>query len=542
MLTVDSNKSSLFYAEETTIKTLPVTPTWRPLQPNSYSSFGGDTKTTMSEPITKDRQRFKGSVTDLDVKAGITSDVKQDNLSRIMQGFLYALAHEKATTAPINPTGTQRTITSVAAGSITASAAFGSTPVSSLLFSKGFAKAQNNSLTRLTAVAGAVYSVSPYYGGEAESALVAEAAPPATASVEVVGFALHGDVLLYGPGSTFGGAVVVNPLLSSAANVDFTTLGLQAGEWVYLGDNNDDLSDTGATEYNFFAADGTTRNRGYCRIAAISATVLQFDICIGSATWALGSGAGGSCAIGASTYASMYFGTVIHNELSANIVRTTYTLQRQLGKGAGNQDMLEYISGAVPDQLSLSIPSNNKLTADLSFVGMDAQQEYAASLSGTYLPQDASAAYNTASDLFAAFIYIVGDSAPLFGYATDQKLTINNNAKPNKALGVIGAFEANIGDFDVSGSITAYFDDIASMTAVRNNSDVGLTNVFSKSNAGWIVDLPMLTLKSPGLKVEKDKPIMSDVSHDASVGSNDFTLLYNHFSYLPSAAMSNYAG
>lgn len=543
--TIDSNKTNLTYAAETSLKVLPGNPTWHPLQPNSYSSFGGDVKTVMREPITGSRQRYKGTVTDLDVKAGINVDMTQNNLTRLLQGFLFAHAHEKAKTAPISPSGTSKTVTAVAAGQFTASAAIGTVPTDSILLSKGFANLENNSLTRVTAVAGAVYSVSPYKGGDAEAALVAEAAPPAGASLEVVGIALSGDVELYVPGSTFNGGVTLQAILSSAADVDFTTLGLLPGEWVYLGDNDDDLGDTAATEYNFLGT-GNVRNRGYCRIASIAAHEMTFDLAIGASGWAQGGGTGGACSIPANGFVSLYFGTVIRNEPAiANIIRTTYTLQRYLGQNDSDADQLEYISGAIPNELTLNAPSNNKVTADLSFVGMDTLQESEAALAGTYEAETNEPAINTAQDLYAAFLYIVDATksasakAPLFGFATDEKLVVNNNTKPNKALGVVGAIEGSVGNFDVSGTLTCYFDDIAALQAVRNNSDVGLSNIFAAKNSGFIFDLPLLTVSSPGAKVEKDKPIMVDISQNAAPGALDFTLLFNSFAYLPDAAMAS---
>lgn len=552
--TIDSNSSNLTYAVETSLAVLPVTPLWHPLEPNSYSSFGGDIKTTMREPITATRQRSKGSVTDMDVKAGFTTDLTQDNMTKLLQGFLFAAAHEKPKTKQLNvgePGGpAQVAVSSVSTTSFTTAAAFGAL-VGSILQSKNFTNAQNCDITRVSAISGAVYTAAKYDAGAVDPALVVEAAPPAAATLEVVGFALHGDVLLYGPGSTYNSATVVQPFLYSAATTDFTTLGLMVGEWVYLGDSTDLLADTGATEFNFFSTGGTpVRNRGYCRIAVISTHQLIFDLVVNAVAWGLGAGTGGSCAVGASGYVSLYFGTVIRNEpLPANIVRWSYTLQRFLGLGNNSNNNLESIDGAIPNELAINMPSSNKLSIDLNFVGMNPAQQYAATLAGTYEALVSEPAFNSAQDVFALFLYIINPAVsaaaqvPLFAYASDEKLTVNNNVKPNKAIGTVGAFEGNVGMLEVSGSLTCYFDDIAAQQAVFNNANVGLTNIFAKPAAagGFILDLPMLTLALPGLKVEKDKPIMADITYSASVGTAGHTVLYNKFSYLPASAMDNYA-
>ena len=542
--TMSSNSVGLTYAEEVSLKVLANTPVWYPLEPNTYSNFGGDLKTVSREPINATRQKLKGTVTDLDVTAGFNIDFTQNNLTRLLQGFFFSTAHEKVKTMPLN--GTQVPLTSVAAGSFGAASGLAGFKVGSIVQSRNFTNAQNNRLNRVTAAAAAALTVATYNPNATSVAMVAEAAPPAAAAIDTVGFALSGDVKLYVPGSNSG--ATTQPYLSSAATVDFTTLGLLPGEWVYLGDINDDLTDTGATEFNFIV--GTARNRGFCRIApaGISAHMLQFDLAIGSSMWVPSGSGDGSVAISASSYVSLYFGTVIRNEpTAAAIIRRTYTLQRYLGKGVGNQDMLEYVAGAVPNEFTMNIPSNAKLATDMTFVGMDTQQQYAATLPGTYATGPSGEdAFNTSQNVFVQLLYIVNaalaDSTPLFGYASDQKLTINNNTKPDKAIGVIGAFEATSGNFDVSGTLTCYFDDIAAQQAVRNNTDVGLVDIYTKDSSGMIFDLPLLTLGLNGLKVEKDKPIEADITQSASPGTSNYTLLHNKFSFLPASAMANYQG
>jgi hypothetical protein len=546
--TIDSNKTNLTYAEEASLKVLPTTPVWYPLEPNTYASFGGDLKTTPREPINASRQRAKGTVTDLDVSAGFNLDFVQNQITRLLQGFFFSTAREKFATQPLN--GTQVPVTSVLATSGPTiqnfNAANGLTPlVGAIVKSEGFGKNANNTLSRVTISTAAKVTAVSHLANKPAHALVDEPAPPSTARLRVVGFALSGDVKLYGPGSTFGGGPVIQPFLSSAT-LNFTTLGLIPGEWVYLGDSTDSLADTGATEFNFIGT-GNVRCRGFCRIGSITATQLTFDISIGSDAWALSGTGDGSIAIGASAYVSLFFGTVIRNEPAvADIIRRTYTLQRYLGKGVGNQDNLESVSGAIPDQFTLNMASNSKLDCDMSFVAMDTAQQYTASLPGTYSALSRETAYNTSQDVYAMLLYIINTAAttqaPLFGYATDEKLTINNNASVNKAIGVVGGFEGTVGNFDVSGTLTCYFDDIAAQQAVRNNADVGLTNIFAKQNEGFLIDLPLLTLGLNGLKVEKDKPIMADITQTASPGAQNYTALYNKFHYLPDSAMANYKG
>jgi hypothetical protein len=542
---IDSNKTSGYYNEEAALK-VPGSGPWYPIEPNSYSDYGGDIKTVAREPITATRQRAKGTVTDLDVQAGWNEDFTQNNLSRLIQGFLFANARTKPTNLPLSSmTGVVAYGVSVVAGApgsfhrAAGSFITDGWKVGHIFFTTGFVNKANNFLWVVTAVTATDLSVvasdSMQTTNEAgdgvveTSVLVAEAATVGV--IEAVGFQLPSSATLTGVGSD-----IPNIALNCDA-VNLTTLGLIAGEYLYIGDV-DVNTGAGAVPHSFLTAGTVLPIRGYARIASIAAAQILFDVTLlenfGEATGA---------AL-AATLPNIYFGTVIQNEANPElIVRRTYTLLRTLGTDIEGAPVYETVSGAVPNEFTLNIPSNNKLAADLKLIAMDTESG-STEPSGTFLNALNEEPYNTSQDVYAMLLYIIDqtqpEQVPLFGYATDEKLTINNNVKPNKAIGVVGGFEASVGMLDVSGSLTCYFDDPAAIEAIRNNDNVGLINIFAKKLQGMIFDMSMLTLGGGRLKVEKDKPIMADITHTAAAGVNDNTILYNKFDYLPATAMSNY--
>lgn len=499
---INSNVTGLRYAEEETLKTLPTTPVWRPLEPNSYSDFGGQISTVARNPINPSRQRQKGVVTDVEASGGFNQDLTFDNTTRLLQGFFFADAREKVTTAPLNAAAV--VITGVTAGTKTYAAATGlaTLKVGSLVQVSGFGLTANNGVKTLATVAAGAVTVA--------EVVVDEAAPPAGAKLETVGFKFPAaDVSI-----SLNGALV---RLNSAAT-NLTTLGLVAGEWVFLGGD--------------VANSAFTSNAGWARIGAVAAAYLEFD----KTSWT------GQVEAGTGKTIQIFFGTVIKNESDpALIKRRTYHVERTLGSDA-NGVMSEYLVGAVSNELSLNIAQADKVTVDLSFVACDNEQRTGTEgvKAGTRPALDPSDAFNTSSDFSRIKLASVTatDSAPvpLFAFATEMTLSINNNVTPDKAIGVLGAFDTSVGTFEVGGNTTAYFASIEAVQAVRNNEDITIDVIMLKKNKALLFDIPLLSLGDGRLGVEQDNAITLPLETNAAESKFQHTLLFMSFPYLPNLA------
>lgn len=501
---IDSNITGLTFAEESTLGVLPGSPVWYTLEPNSYDDFGGAIATVARNPINPSRQRKKGVVTDLDASGGFNTDLTQTNLKRLMQGFLFADIREKATTDPMN--GVQIAITNVdnVGNDYEAASGLDAFAANDLVFAQGFSNAANNGLKTVVSAAAASLVV--------VETLVAEVSPPAGASLKTVGVVgAAGDIDVDATGSL--------PALTSTT-LDFTTLGLIPGEWIYIGGDSASLAFANAA------------NNGFARINSIAANRLEFDK------------TDATMVTEASTTETiqLFFGEVIKNEAAvANQVRRTYQLERQLGDdGGGTQS--EYLVGAVPSELTLNVSQADKITVDVNFIATDNEQRTGATglKSGTRPALQEATAFNTSSDFSRTKLALVdaANSNPtaLFAFVTEFTLSLNNNVSPNKAVGVLGAFDVTAGTFEVGGSITAYFADVTATQAVRNNSDVTQDFVIAKDNAGICFDVGLVALGDGRANVEQDQPITLPLEVSAAANKFDHTLLVNFFDYLPTAA------
>lgn len=505
VLKIDSNVTGLRYSEELSIGTVDPSAVWRPLEPNAYADFGGEISKVARTPINPNRQRKKGVTTDLDVTAGFNTDLTQENLQDILQGFFFANLRTKIELAIAIVDGTGNDFEPTAGGDAYV--------VNDLLFAKGFDNAANNGLHVVSGIPAATTV-------PVTSALVTAAGQ--TGIISHVGFEFAaGDADIDAAGTL--------PALTTTVK-DLTTLGLDEGEWLFLGDDG--------AAFQFIAA----ANNGFARIRSIATNRIEFDKTQSTLV----------TEVTTTETIRIFFGRHLRNETSGSIVRRTYQLERTLGApddALPTQIQAEYMVGTVPNELVFNIPTADKLNMDLSFVGTDFEQiDGPTALKAGTRPDIVEAdAFNTSSDFVRKQLakVVAGDAAPtpLFAFIQELTLTVNNSAVPNKACGTLGAFDVTVGDFAVTATITAYFSDITAVAAVRDNDDVTLDFHVVNDNQGISIDVPLVSLGDGRPTVEKDAPVVIPLTLDAATGAKvnselDFTLSMTFWDFLPTLAES----
>lgn len=505
---IDSNNTGLRIAEEACLKRLPSVgvdgrdPVWLPLEPNGYNDFGGQITNVARNPINPSRQRKKGSVTDLEASGGFTQDLTFDNTTRLLQGYIFADARHKPTTAPINGSASV-TLSSVVAADNSYEAASGLANFlpGHLVLAAGFSNTANNGIKQVVSSLATEVVVS--------TTLVNET-PSAAAKLSVVGYRFP----------ISDAAIVMNGSLTRLTSVDanLDDLGLIPGEWIFLG---------GDTSLSRFA-----NNRGFARVSVVTPGYIEFD----KVDWSPVAESAGTFSI------EIYFGTVIKNESDPLLIkRRSYQLERTLGQDADGT-MSEYLIGAIPSELTINVPQAEKVTVDMMFMACDhtTRTGLEGVLGGARPSLVSEEAFNTSSDFSRIKLAVVSETdsniTPLFAFGTDLTIQLNNNVSANKALGVLGAFDMTAGTFEVGGSLTAYFADVNAVRAVRTNEDITLDVIMVRDNTGLLFDIPLLTLGNGRLNVEQDQPITLPLDTAAAESRFGHTLLVQSFPYLPSLA------
>lgn len=501
-----SNLTGLYYTKETSLKTLPGSPIWYGLEPNGYGDFGAKISTIARTPIDPSRQNKKGTITDLDANANFPLDFTRTNLLDMMQGFLYADAREWPKTAPL--VGTQVPLTSVSGTQYVAASGLSAFNVANyLVLATGFNVPGNNGVHLVSAATATTVSA---------SGLAVEASPPANAKLEVVGkqFA-SGDLA-----ATYSGGVLTLTSTASALPIFIP------GAWIGLG------SSVVGERFD-------TLPKGVFRVRTSTTAALVVDDCLLSAGGTLAADAGAGKTI------RMWFGTTVKNEQTSSLIkRTSYQFARDLGTSPvySPEHQAQYLLGCVPNEMKLSIPGQNKITADLSFLGCDVEYRSGNSgdlvKAGTYVAALGEDAYNTTSDIKTSKLAISStgsNSTPLFTYSNKIDLSINNNAKASKAIGVLGALDINYDNIEVKGQVEAYFENTDSLAVVRNNTDCSFMNLIlnSAKSYGCVIDCPLVTLGDASLNVAKGQDIMIPLEIMAAQNKFGNTITYTHFDHLP---------
>lgn len=495
---IDSNDTGLRFAVERCLKELSLPGqesgvVWRPLEPNSYGDFGGSITTVARNPINPSRQRQKGVVVDAEASASYTSDMTSVNHQLFMQGFLFSAAKELGGTALLNTPPVQVGAVTATELGLGASLNFAE---GDIVLCTGYSVPKNNGVKVLGAITGTTAVV-------ASGGVGAEPAPPAAASITRIGLAAAAGVV------KLTVANGVNTVVLPAGH------GLEPGDWFFLG---------GEDVATHFAA-----NRGFARAVTVTGNSVTFD----KQSWTTVTADPGT---GKTIH--VLIPTMIKNqEDPSKVERFSYEFERTLGRDKDGV-MSQYVSGAVANEMTITVAQADKVTMEMGFLACDSLMRSGQTgvKPGSRPPLVFGDAFNTSSDIRRIQFKVIGDADPLFMYATDFSLSVSNNASGAKAIGVLGNFDINVGMMEIGGSVTAYFQDVRSVEAVRENKDVTMDMIAVSGNAGIVLDVPFLSLGNGMLGVDADQSITVPLDILAAQSSYGHTMMYALFSALPSWA------
>lgn len=453
-----ANRFSLAYCAEVTKGVIPTNPAFKALRITSSSVVATPTRVTSNE-IRSDGQVTDQILTKLDSGGSV--------------GFeLSFSSHDDAIEAELQGTWTKKPSITVATidteiSDISTTTATVATPlgtpfkVGMLVFTSGFTTPANNGIIPRVSSSTATTIVFPASTFSAEAAQI-----PVGAKLQVVGFAgASADITATasGLGSTL---------------LDFTTLGLNAGEWVKIG------GDTAGSQF------ATAANNSWARISgaagAIAATALTFDIV--PASWGVDAGTGKTIQV--------FTGDFVKNG----------TTQRGFTFEAQQQDIAspsyEYFPGQQFDGYSLSLKGGAVVTGTLTLTGQGTPTATTSRASGaTDVAAPTYGVLNAASNIGKLEVNGVVATAP--SYIDTLGLDIKHNLAGQIAINNIAPVGIRNGEISVSGPISAYFGDLTYLNLVLGDTDTAIMFRAGRSDG----NRESLLFDVPATKVSGTAPV-----------------------------------
>lgn len=458
-----ANRTQFGYVVETTPGTTPVTPRMRTARITGESLTYTPTYVD-SDELRPDRMLGDPIETIIDSGGSVNFELSYPVDSTFLSDVFRSAFFNTWTNAPafdndgtadsvVTDAGTVANTYAVVSGGAAAKAGH-------LVQATGFTNAANNQVFRVTS------SSATTIVGTALS-LTAEAAPPGTARLKVVGFqGASGDItaLADGIGSTL---------------LDFTTLGLAVGNWVKIGGTLD------TSTFAFLVTAGLVSRAGaWARVTAITATKLTLDNL--PSGWTTDSGT--------SKTIKVWFGDQIKNGATqANINQVAMTLE----KGFLGQAAPVYVvtRGQTVNTLALTIASRAKITGSAAFMGMSGGESTTA--------LDAAIDAATTNAILAANSNVgrIGEAgATLSGPNFVKQLTIsyNNNLRAVDELGNPNPAKIEEGEFTVTGTVDTLFGDDTLLAKFYAGTATAINGRVMKNNQAMIFAFPRVTYRGGG--------------------------------------------
>lgn len=521
MARVLTNNTGFAYASESTLGTQP-TSGWKTLEPNAINTYGATITTVARNPISKQRARRKGTVTDLDSTVEFEADFTYDAFNDFIEGFCFATGVNADMHIAVSSVATMADEYTVAALSAAQAAKleFSAAEYATLIYGRGFNNAGNNGLKVLdTDVATSATAI------PVSENLVDEGSPPANARVELAGLRS-----LAGASDwtwDYDATTETAQLISAADITDFTQFGLTPGQFVHIGSPDGSGGVTNAFE------NGAANDMfGYARIRSIDATggTITFDKLDAALKF--------DDLVAPTTAVDLLFGDFIRNVAvdASDYIERSFHFEAAWEnlENPGPGDEYEYAAGNYCNTLAFNLPLTDKATVTAGFVGTDTQPASTTRATGASSALDplGTAALNTSADILRLRITELDET----GLTTDFKnvtLTLNNNVTPEKVLGTLGAAFINAGNFEVNLEAQLLFTDSDVSSAIRNNTTVTMDFRVKNDDGAIYFDIPEMTLGGGDRELPVNESVLlnltgeayNDATFGASIGVSSFPVV-----------------
>ena len=462
---------------------------WRDLEPNSIGNFGSNITTVAPSPISKNRQRQKGFITDLDSSVDFEADLTLSGMRDFIEGFCFA----KATNDSVAEIAVSEALSSPDAYKVASISAAQVVILKSgaLLFGRGFSKGENNGLKSV--------KTAPTESSSPVNLLVnesLEAEPAVSGKTDTLYFTGYRVPNTPAVSWAYSSTTKRGTLTQTDVGTKLEAMGLTLGQVVHIGSPH---------------SNGFGSTVGFARAISFTDDTVVFDKLDAALKSAVAS---------ISSPIDILFGQFIRNVPTDSVEYEARSFHFEANYAGlqtdGTNTPYRYSAGNYPNTVGFGLPLSDRATMSLAFIGTDTGNPTATRLSGAaaaLLPK-LNKRFNTTSDIARLRITETDED----GLTTDFKsvtLNISNNVSPEKVVGKLGAKFMNFGNFDVGIEAQVLFTEGAVLTKIRDNETVAMDFVLNGEDGAVIVDIPSMTLGGGNLEFPINETVLLNTTGQA---------------------------
>lgn len=472
--------------------------TWYTLQPNAggLKDFYLKLKTVAPSPLTRLRQLEAPQIVDADAVPAITHDLTKDLQDQLIESMMLSATKHTGGTglSYFTPTAVSSTVYTVAAS--------GALQSGTLIYARGFTVAGNNGLK--------VVGASSTGTTIPTSGLAAETVSGYLATVEVAGF----------QGAAADITLDVNGNLTSTV-ADFTTMGLLAGMWIFVGDG-------AGTAFSF----ATAAYRGAAKIVSVAAHLITLE----RRSWTVAAADPGTGKTIRLLW-GRWLRTVAFTDADYKEPSNQFEIQL-LDLSGGTTDEFIYAKGNLTDQWKVSAPVANLVTVDLTMLGTtiaDPTTTRSTGASAAFNPLAVSR-YNTTTGVFYNRVANKATEATVADDIENWNITYMNHIVGQKQIGTLGNARVVVGKAEMAIDGKAFLTQDDAIKACSGNTTLTFAVGMRNPDGGILFDAPSVKCTDAPPDFAANAPVSLGLKMGAFRDpTGNFTLGTMLWPYLPQA-------
>lgn len=204
-------------------------------------------------------------------------------------------------------------------------------------------------------------------------------------------------------------------------------------------------------------------------------------------------------------------GTWTGNELTAGVVRRSYTIERFFADLAGADKPYHRFTGVEFNTLALQVNANAMITGTIGVLGSDMETDTAIITGATY---DAA----TTTRPMDSFTGSLTEGGVPIAVVTEVTLNLNNGLSTRYVVGQRNSIRPSIGRSNVTGTLTAYFENSLLLDKFINDTPSSLAFTLPDGSANELeFELPRIVYTGGQPDVTGEGPITLSMPFQATL-------------------------